>query len=110
MNDEQPKSLETTIIAWADAFKDITETAKKSSETIQDLLDLEIKHIHYITLCQKLKLREYFIKINKSRFPLRMLYVHRYKKLLKQYKAMKRVLIVGKKNRNAMEAKIVCEF
>ena len=29
MNDEQPKSLETTIIAWADAFKDITEKPKK---------------------------------------------------------------------------------
>ena len=46
MNDEQPKSLETTIIGWADAFKDITETAKKTSKTLQGLLDHEIKYMH----------------------------------------------------------------
>lgn len=87
MNEEQPRDFDKSIAAISEAFKSTYEAANMASETLQVILDMEIKYVQLHHLCQKIKLRTYFIQINKSHFPLRLLYVYRYNRLLKRYKS-----------------------
>lgn len=90
MNKNESDNLDESINAITEAFRGISETANRTSEIIQDLMEMQIQHVRNIIISQKIKLAEYLIRIRKSYFPINLIYKYRFKKLLKRYVATKR--------------------